>query len=289
MTAGTLWIEMTIAGFVYVASLFFLLVGVSSVGDLESLAHQLEPYLTYVAVAVVGLSYIFGFVAHRIIQIASQRLEHMGEWCVSKCILKGFDYVALAGVAGEKDLRKRMKDEMALWEMDPQRIYREIDFQFAQVALLRSLLVSVPLLALSIHYLRFATGHPLAVVIGVLFLYGCILLAFRRQSVQYDAIRQDAVDVGKRHTSRLVLSPSGPAGTLVTIKGIDFGKTQENSTVTINGVVLTPIDWDSAHIVVPLPKVQMPAGDSAVIVITVKAVLSDTDVGTDHKLTLQLT
>jgi hypothetical protein len=56
MTKGTLWIEMTIAGSVYVAALFFLVMGCWYPGlRLESLAHRGQPYLTYVAVAAVAL------------------------------------------------------------------------------------------------------------------------------------------------------------------------------------------------------------------------------------------
>jgi len=279
MTAGTLWIEMTIAGSVYVASLFFFVMAWSHPSlNLESLATRLHDFLAYIAVAIVGLSYIFGFVAHRVIQVASQRLAFVEKWRLTKGILKVFDFVALSG-----DIGKRMHEEMIVWKMDPQRIYREIDFQFAQVALLRSLLVSAPFLAFSIHYwcvtaehhrpifsVAFnirswyvtAENHP-AASIGFLIFYVALLLAFRRQSIQYDTIRNDAVAVGRRHEGCLVpiLSPnSGPSGTAVRIRGIDFGMEQGDSKIffvhgTLNTTVdVTPKIWEPTRILVSVPE-----------------------------------
>jgi hypothetical protein len=161
MTRATLWIEMTIAGSVYVATLFFLLAWIYCVGDLRTLATQLEPYKTYVGVAVVAISYIFGFVAHRAIQMVNWRLWKLG---VLTGIVGRIDENVIRDGDDQckqkpKALEKRMAEETAIWALDPQRIHREIDFQFAQVALLRSLIWSTPFLALSILLWRLTTWH----------------------------------------------------------------------------------------------------------------------------------
>ncbi|MDE3073837.1 MAG: IPT/TIG domain-containing protein [Chloroflexota bacterium] len=50
------------------------------------------------------------------------------------------------------------------------------------------------------------------------------------------------------------ISPaSGPAGTVVTITGTNFGPSQSNSTVDFNGVVVTPVSWSDTQIVVAAP------------------------------------
>ena len=50
------------------------------------------------------------------------------------------------------------------------------------------------------------------------------------------------------------LNPSnGPAGTSVTITGTNFGATQGNSTVTLNGASATPTSWSATSIVASLP------------------------------------
>jgi hypothetical protein len=46
---------------------------------------------------------------------------------------------------------------------------------------------------------------------------------------------------------------SGPAGTVVTLSGINFGVTQGTSTVTFNGVTASPTSWSDTTIVVPVP------------------------------------
>ncbi len=50
------------------------------------------------------------------------------------------------------------------------------------------------------------------------------------------------------------LSPSaGGIGTVITIQGGGFQPTQGGSTVTFNGVTATPVNWNDASIVVPVP------------------------------------
>ena len=50
------------------------------------------------------------------------------------------------------------------------------------------------------------------------------------------------------------LSPtSGPAGTSVTISGVNFGSSPGTSTVTFNGTAATPTTWNATTIVVPVP------------------------------------
>jgi len=66
--------------------------------------------------------------------------------------------------------------------------------------------------------------------------------------------------VGSNETS-FVVSPeisvlgptSGPVGNSITLLGSNFGASQGTSTVTFNGVVATPTNWNTTQIVVPVP------------------------------------
>jgi len=260
---------MTIAGAVYVASLIFLVMGWWYPGfSLESLAKLFQPYLAYVAVAGVGLSYIFGFVAHRIIQIVNLiagRVPLISKILASSC----WNFLSA-------DLEDRMLGETTIWGLSPERIHRELDFQFAQVALLRSLVCSTPILVLSFVFWRnrthrhhlFAVAlyyrahhhHLLAVALCIV-LWVLLILAYRRQSLQYEAIRNNALEAAKRHAGCLVpsLSPTfGPVGTIVTIRGINFGSAQgDNSIVFVaastNNYPLRAKTWNPTWISVTVP------------------------------------
>jgi hypothetical protein len=67
-------------------------------------------------------------------------------------------------------------------------------------------------------------------------------------------------------SSIMNLSPSsGPAGTLVTITGTNFGATQGESTINFNGTAATPTSWSATSIVVPVP----PGATTGNVVVTV--------------------
>jgi IPT/TIG domain len=241
---------------------------------LESLVKLVQPYLAYVAVAVVGLSYIFGFVAHRLIQIINLIAERVPP-------IKNF-FLSSRWEFVSADLEERMLGETAIWGLSPERIHRELDFQFAQVALLRSLVCSSPILALSVWFWRCRTHHhhhlfsvalyyrahhhhPLAFTLCIV-LWVLLILAYRRQSLQYEAIRGNALEAAKRHAGWLVpsLSPTfGPVGTIVTIRGINFGTAQgDNSVVFVaastRSYPLRAKTWNQTWISVTVPMESAP-------------------------------
>ena len=70
------------------------------------------------------------------------------------------------------------------------------------------------------------------------------------------------------------LSPmTGPAGTVVTLEGTNFGPTQGLSTVAFFGIAAVPTAWSDTSIVAPIPK-GVPAGNVG-IVITVNGVAGE--------------
>ena len=68
------------------------------------------------------------------------------------------------------------------------------------------------------------------------------------------------------------LSPaSGAPGTIVTIKGANFGSTQGFSAVTFNGIAAKPTSWTSGSIVVPVPA----GASSGPVIVNVNGVASN--------------
>lgn len=69
----------------------------------------------------------------------------------------------------------------------------------------------------------------------------------------FDASVKWATDVVTAPTIQAVTPTSGPIGTTITITGFNFGTTQGTSTVSFNGVLGTPTNWNDLAIVVPVP------------------------------------
>ena len=64
---------------------------------------------------------------------------------------------------------------------------------------------------------------------------------------------------------------SGPLGASITIAGVNFGSTQNDSTVTFNGVSSTPTSWSATSIAIPVPA----SATTGNVVITVGGVPSN--------------
>jgi hypothetical protein len=135
MVAATLWIEITIAGFVYVLGLSFFLLPPNPTADLKAVLPY-KDLLPYLSLATVGVSYVVGVVFHRLITaIALSLKEHLVRAKLGKLI--------------EVFSSKRSPQLVAVWQFGSPRLQREIDFHFGLLVLLRSLLFSIPLLAVS--------------------------------------------------------------------------------------------------------------------------------------------
>jgi hypothetical protein len=69
----------------------------------------------------------------------------------------------------------------------------------------------------------------------------------------FDAAMRWAVEVNTAPAVNSITPASGPAGTAVTISGLNFGLTQGTSTVSFNGVPASATSWSDKTIVVPVP------------------------------------
>lgn len=184
MTAATLWIEITIAGSVYLAALVFLCLRLLGIGRIPVVADDLLPYL---AAGVVAASYILGMLMHRLLQLGWSgviRLRKTRPW------LSDSDY-----------FQAHYARDAIVWQFGSERLHRELDFQFALKALFRSLLVSIPFLAVTLSLWLGLTpwrgAVPLVIALAAA-LTAALVATYRQQSKVMANIRSVARDVAEQ-------------------------------------------------------------------------------------------
>jgi hypothetical protein len=87
----------------------------------------------------------------------------------------------------------------------------------------------------------------------------------------FDAAVKWATDLITAPTITTLVPTSGPAGTVVTISGVNFGTTLGTSTLTFNGLAATPTTWSDKNIVVAVPTFAI----TGPVVVTVNGVASN--------------
>ena len=284
---------MTIAGSVYVASLFFFVLALRYPHlNLEGLATRFNPYLTYVAVGLVALSYVFGFVAHRVIQVAIDGRKIVKLWWQDLQLFPLNQQLPDEKKIVREELRETLMEEMNIWALCSDRVHREMDFQFPQLALFRSLTVSSLLLAASIAYWCHPT-YLLADMSYFAVFYVLLILVFLRQSSQYKMIREDALFVARTHPDYWtpILSPNcGKEKSKVTIRGINFGDTKETCVVKFDNATADFDTWGPTQIIVLVPQCLLNGSDiQKSVAITVAVDLPDPRTPHSDKYQLQLT
>jgi hypothetical protein len=188
---GAVWIEITIAGFVYVIAIIFCLAAAYDVTDIHQLL-GLKELFPYCSAALVAASYVTGIICHRISQIlAPYILPRLVRFLRPTADRKG-------------EIPTKTALEMAeIWQNGSSRIQREIDFQYALVALLRSLLISVPFLGVSVFAWMLRARKPgVAGLVAVdLALWVACYISYDRQWHQFRGV-QDAALKAVRQVSK---------------------------------------------------------------------------------------
>ena len=87
----------------------------------------------------------------------------------------------------------------------------------------------------------------------------------------FDAAVKWATDLVTAPTISTLSPISGPAGTVVTIGGVNFATTQGTSTLSFNGLAATPTTWSDKNIVVAVPTFAI----TGPVVVTVNGVASN--------------
>ena len=181
MTNATLWIEITIAGAIYLVAILLWVLALLGPTDARLDSLRGGEFLPYLSVAFVAASYIVGIVTHRIVQIfAPPLLRRVG----------GFLHIEDLSydIGSEEDL-------VRIWQYGSERLHREIDFQYTLVALIRSLLFSIPLLGTGVAVWLFLRGQKGTwEVVGLtLVIWALCFLAYRHQWQRYCEIGKVAI------------------------------------------------------------------------------------------------
>jgi hypothetical protein len=193
MSIATLWVEMVLSGSLFFLSVIFLVLRVVVVRDITFIA-DIKEYLVYIAAAFVGISYVFGFLAHRLIPLI---------FSPAKPLLIKMN--ALSPINRNANIVKHNEDMFLVRQHGSSRLNFEIDFQFSSLALLRSATVGFPLLGLSslIWLLNTTISQlaiPILVMCSILGIFS--LIAFARQRRIHELV--------ERAAKRLVLQNKKP-------------------------------------------------------------------------------
>lgn len=126
MIKNSLWAEITIAGFFYFVGSFFLILNIIKNYNLY-FVNDIKDYLGYLAVIVVGLSYVIGVFSNKLINIAE--------------------------VLTRKLIRRRkeinVKDFTLIYQKGTNRIHFELDFQYSMVVLFKNLIFAIPFVGIN--------------------------------------------------------------------------------------------------------------------------------------------
>lgn len=178
MTAPTLWIEITIAGAVYLIGISFLLFAGFGIADPRTLLPP-EHFFPYLSAGVVAASYGIGVVAHRVVQKVKCFIFERGK---------------------QANAMEWYRDSITIWQFGSQRTNRELDFQYGLVTLFRSLVCSIPFLGFSAIAWMARTGKPGAysVIVLVIALWAPCFAAYRWQEINMRGLRDAAITEARR-------------------------------------------------------------------------------------------
>lgn len=194
-----LWLEITIAGFFYLAAIFFIILKIFGIEDLKFI-DKVRDYMPYLSVGAVAMSYLFGIVFHRLLSSLVQPLLIFVE---NRLGLHVFNLIGGHPGWTGIDLNK-------IWQHGSERLQREIDFQFNQLALLRLLVIGIPLFGISAGVWLssvIATKYILIIFIVFLVLGIALFYAYREHRIHFFKLRDDAfkelnIKVGKLNKNK---------------------------------------------------------------------------------------
>ena len=184
MLPPTLWVEIIIAGFVYLLAGFFLILTRMDSSSLMNLG-VLKDYAALVSILVIFASYVLGLLAHRLLQLALLTVVDP----LLKLLGIKFNVIG--------DTRKDFFSmNFVLQQYGSQFLHREIDLQYSAFALFSSLIISLPLLGWSLSEWLIKIKAPAWASDTAL--WTCVLLAVAffivniRQRRNFNGIRDEA-------------------------------------------------------------------------------------------------
>lgn len=204
MGFSTIWLEITISGFIYVLSAFFIVLRLLHVTDLSFISY-VEDHLTLLSLATVAISYFVGMFAHRtisffifpIIRFVIRRLYPSSRPKQEKPSIRLFIRKGIKSIAGSSPVLVDpiYKHGVYIWQYGSIRLHKELDFQFSILALFRSLIFAFPLLGVtSAIWFSITIFNNLAIPLLVTFVilgFICIFI-YRWQNTHFLKMRNAA-------------------------------------------------------------------------------------------------
>jgi hypothetical protein len=143
MEAPKIWLEIAIAGFVYVAAAFFSLLSWLHINDLCFLwnAREFAPYLS---IGIILFSYVIGLSVHNVLHQAYSKVRGTKTW---RTISKSFD----KDQAPNEPESDKGEDLFLREDISP-RVLELIKSSYNTFVLFRLLALGTPLLCLSLIY-----------------------------------------------------------------------------------------------------------------------------------------
>lgn len=172
-----IWVEVTIAGFFYLLSLFFLILFFADIKDLEFLS-QFKELTTPIYIVILASSYLLGILAHRLIP-----LLHVNPF---RSLIKWIKGHQNNDEQKSKSTREKTRylNQILTFQYGSDRLHRELDFQFSLFALLSSLSFAMPFLGVSLSLWLSITGfhrYILPAIICFTVLTICCIVAVKIQ------------------------------------------------------------------------------------------------------------
>jgi hypothetical protein len=183
MLPPTLWVEIIIAGFVYLIAGIFFILNSAQIYNFQFMG-VLRDYVALITLIAVFVSYILGMLMHRIIQMIILRPLN----AFLQKIRVNFNIVGDA-----KPNYYSMS--FILYQYGSQYLQREIDIQYSAFALFTSLVVSIPILGVSLSRWLSNTSasrwSPYILLISLVFSV-LFFIAAARQRKHFNGIRDEA-------------------------------------------------------------------------------------------------
>ncbi len=184
-----MWIEVSISGFFYLLTIFFIMLKALGVKELAFLP-IMKDYTALLSVGIGIASYLLGILAHRLLPIL---------------IINPFTFVKhlfkRKKVQGERPNSKQHSENLVrVWQYGSERLHRELDSQWSLVVLMRLLVIGIPLSGMSIALWGWETPFQRSVLLILVlsFVLGlAFYLAYIMQRNHHNEIQQAAFDETK--------------------------------------------------------------------------------------------
>ena len=182
MTSPKFWTEASIAGFLYLLSIFFLTLKFLGIENI-CMEDWWSEYLPYLAVAVVAISYLLGLTAHVLIPILLRRPAR---------------FLKIITQRIEQD---RSRNDARLLQFGTESLQKQVKSQYSTWILFRLLTVGFPLAGLSCAIWMSGTPRsPFAWSIAIVsFIFGGLFLwAYKRLESEFRGIQSSVDELTRR-------------------------------------------------------------------------------------------